>query len=111
MGTNGNITISAEDVKLIRKFEEILKRGYYCDGGQVTEVHNRVLGTRLSPTNCSSCIRQRITALVEALNRFERLNAKVEEEKVEETPEETKPEQEDIKERMARVRAAKKSKK
>ena len=87
MGTNGNITISAEDVKIIRKFEDILKRGYYCDGGQVTEVHNRVLGTRLSPTNCSACVRQRITALVEALNRFERLNAKVEEEKKEDTPE------------------------
>lgn len=107
MGTNGNITISAEDVELIRKFEEILRRGYYCDGGQVTSLHNKVLGTRLSPTNCSSCIRQRISALVDALNRFEKLN-----EKVEETPvEENKPEQEDIKERMARVREAKKSKK
>ena len=109
MGTNGNITISAEDVNLIRKFEEILRRGYYCDGGQVTSLHNKVLGTRLSPTNCSSCIRQRISALVDALNRFEKLNEKVEE-TPEETPEETKPE-ESMKERMARVRAAKKSKK
>ena len=96
-----------EDIAFVEKAIEIRNKGYYLDGGQLTEVYNRVLSKRATPTNCGSCIRARITELEGALAQFKKLN-----EKVEETPvEETKPEQEDIKERMARVRAAKKSKK
>ena len=96
-----------EDVKFVEKAIEIRNKGYYIDGGQLTEVYNRVLEKRATPTQCGSCLRQRVNELEGALAQFKKLN-----EKVEETPvEETKPEQEDIKERMARVRAAKKSKK
>lgn len=126
------ININAEDYQTIRKFEDILRRGYYCDGGQVTELHNRVLGTRLASTNCGSCIRQRINALVEAANKFDRLSQRlsesVSEVKVEDVEnavnlhsnslgclpqEENKEltEAEKMKERMAKVRAAKKDKK
>lgn len=52
-----------EDVKLVEKFIEIRNKGFYCDGGQLTEVYNRVLDKRAAPTNCGSCIRARINEL------------------------------------------------
>ncbi len=80
-----------EDVKMVEKFIEIKNKGYYCDGGQLTEVYNRVLEKRVNPTNCGSCIRQRINELEEALNRFKKLSEELEEKKVEDnTPEENK---------------------
>lgn len=81
------ININAEDLKLIRKFEDILCRGYYADGKQVTDLHNKVLGTRLASTNCSSCIRSRIQALVDAANKFERLSQRMSEKASESVPE------------------------
>lgn len=65
-----------EDVKLVEKFIDIKNKGYYCDGRQLTEVYNRVLSKNVNPTNCGSCIRQRINELEEALNRFKRLSEK-----------------------------------
>lgn len=67
------MTINSEDLKMIRKFQDIMSRGYYCDGKQVTDLHNKVLGTRLNSTNCGACIRNRIQALVEAADKFERM--------------------------------------
>lgn len=102
------MTITNEDLELIRKFQAIRDKGYYCDGKQVTDLHNKVLCTRLNPTNCSSCIRQRINALVAAADKFERMmKVQNEEEKVEE------PKDKDalIKERLAKARQAKKAKK
>lgn len=60
------------DIKLIEKFIDIRNRGYYCDGGQVTEVYNRVLNKNLRPSNCSSCIRQRISELEVALKAYKK---------------------------------------
>lgn len=81
-----------EDIKLVEKFIDIKNRGYYVDGAQLTEVYNRVLDKRVSPTNCGSCIRGRINELEEALNRFKRMSEKasesVSEVKVEDTPQE-----------------------
>ena len=82
---------TSDDVKMVEKFIEIKNKGYYCDGGQLTEVYNRVLEKRVNPTNCGSCIRQRINELEEALNRFKKLSEELEEKKVEDnTPEENK---------------------
>jgi hypothetical protein len=67
-----------EDVKMVEKFIEIRNKGYYADGGQLTEVYNRVLDKRATPTNCGSCIRQRINELEQALERFKRLSAEQE---------------------------------
>lgn len=70
-----------EDIKLVEKFIEIRNKGFYIDGGQLTEVYNRVLDKRVNPTNCGSCIRQRINELEESLNRYKRsLEASKEEE-------------------------------
>ena len=70
-----------EDVKLVEKFIEIRNKGYYADGGQLTEVYNRVLDKRATPTNCGSCIRQRINELEQALDKFKKLSAEQEENK------------------------------
>jgi ribosomal protein S21 len=85
-----------DDILLVEKFIDIKNKGYYADGAQLTEVYNRVLDKRVSPTNCGSCIRGRINELEEALNRFKRMSEKasesVSEVKVEDTPqEENKP--------------------
>lgn len=63
-----------EDIKIVEKFIDIRNKGYYADGTQLTQVYNRVLDKRVNPTNCGSCIRQRINELEEALNRFKRLS-------------------------------------
>lgn len=79
-----NYTFNAEDIKLIRKFEEIKNRGYYASGNEVTAVYNRVFGTSLSSTSCGSCLRGRIQQMVDALNNFEKLSKRQEELKAQE---------------------------
>lgn len=101
------MTITNEDLELIRKFQAIRDKGYYCDGKQVTDLHNKVLGTRLNPTNCGSCIRQRINALVAAADKFERMI----ENKAQIPPSESIPEVKVATDKMAKVRAARKLKK
>lgn len=61
-----------EDVSMVEKFIEIKNKGYYCDGGQLTEVYNRVLEKSAPPTNCGSCMRARISELETALNSFKK---------------------------------------
>lgn len=61
-----------EDVSMVEKFIEIKNKGYYCDGGQLTEVYNRVLEKNVPPTNCGSCMRARISELETALNSFKK---------------------------------------
>lgn len=77
-----------EDIKLVEKFIDIRNKGYYADGTQLTQVYNRVLNKRVNPTNCGSCIRQRINELEEALNRFKRLSEASEQVEPTVTPEE-----------------------
>lgn len=115
-----------EDIELIEKLIEIKNRGYYCDGKQLTEVYNRVLEKNVNVTNCGSCMRQRIGELEEALNRFRNVSSlhsnplgvskrlsetKKEEEVTPDKVEENKAlREENMKEKMAKVRAAKKNK-
>lgn len=61
-----------EDVKLVEKFIAIRNKGFYCDGGQLTQVYNRVLEKSAPTTNCGSCMRQRIGELETALNSFKK---------------------------------------
>lgn len=63
---------TSDDVKMVEKFIEIKNKGYYCDGGQLTEVYNRVLEKSVPPTNCGSCMRARISELETALNSFKK---------------------------------------
>lgn len=81
-----------EDISLIEKFIEIKNKGYYADGGQVTDVYNRVLEKNVNVTNCGSCLRGRITELEDALRRFKTLAKEQETTEVDNsTPEENKP--------------------
>lgn len=64
------MTITENDLILIKKFEDILKHGFYASGSEVTAVYNKVFGTKLSSTNCSSCIRSRVQKLVQAKNLY-----------------------------------------
>ena len=131
-----------DNIRFVEKAIELKNKGFYIDGKQLTEVYNEVLDKRVNPTNCGSCIRQRIIELETALNVFKsrmelsgftntddyinELNAiedelgiskpseNVLEDKVSNTKEEknkalTKAEM--MKERMAKVRAARKNKK
>lgn len=67
-----------EDIEKIEKFISIKNRGYYADGGQVTEVYNRVLEKNVNVTNCGSCLRGRIQELEAALNHFKELTKRQE---------------------------------
>ena len=71
------MTISEENRSIIRKFENIMRRGLYASGEQVTQIYNSVLDKNVRPTNCGSCIRSRITELVNALNKVEADEAKL----------------------------------
>jgi len=77
---------TSDDIKMVEKFIEIKNRGLYCDGGQLTVVYNRVLDRKVNPTNCGSCIRQRINELESALNRFKELDKGLKEQEVDNVP-------------------------
>jgi formate dehydrogenase assembly factor FdhD len=79
---------TSDDIKMVEKFIEIKNRGLYCDGGQLTEIYNRVLDRKVNPTNCGSCIRQRINELEAALNKFKMLSEELKEEEVDNVPQE-----------------------
>lgn len=68
-----------EDIELVEKFIDIKNRGYYCDGTQLTQVYNRVLGKNVNVTNCGTCLRGRVSELEAALNRFKEMCKKQEE--------------------------------
>lgn len=89
MIVNG-INWTDDDITMVEKFIEIKNKGYYCDGKQLTDVYNRLLGKHVNPTNCGSCLRQRTNELEGALNHARELERQAAEKKAAE--EESKPE-------------------
>ena len=81
-----------EDIEKIEKFISIKNRGYYADGGQVTEVYNRVLEKNVNVTNCGTCLRGRIQELENELKRFESLSERTKVEEVAPVKDEPKEE-------------------
>ena len=83
--------ISSEDLEKIDKFENIMNRGFYAAGTEVTDLYNKIFDQKLSYTNCSSCIRTRISKMAVAKKRYLEQLAQAEENKqeVEEKKEET----------------------
>lgn len=65
-----------KDKEAVRKFIQIKNRGYFVNSNTLQEVYNRVLEKNLSPTNCSSCLRARVTELEKALRQWEADEAK-----------------------------------
>jgi len=80
--------MTEDDVKIVEKFISIRNRGLYADGGQVTEVYNRVLNKNVRPTSCGSCIRQRVNELEVALNAYKRLQEALKNNDLDDTPSE-----------------------
>ena len=72
------IQITDSNMEKIRKFKHMLSSSYYADGGEVTEVYNEVFGRHERPTNCGTCIRQRMVQLVGAMEAIERRLEEVE---------------------------------
>ena len=81
--------ISSEDLEKIDKFENIMNRGFYAAGTEVTDLYNKIFDQKLSYTNCSSCIRTRISKMAVAKKRYLEQLAQAEENKQEEKKEET----------------------
>lgn len=81
--------LTSEDLEKIDKFENIMNRGFFASGIEVTDLYNKIFDQRLSYTNCSSCIRTRISKMVRAKKRYLEELAQAEENKVEEKKEET----------------------
>lgn len=88
-----------EDKETVRKFISIKNKGYYVNGTVLTNLYNKILGKNVSPTNCGSCLRNRVTELENALRQWEANEAKEAAKKAEEeakiaevdnTPEELK---------------------
>jgi hypothetical protein len=102
-------TITNEDLKLIRRFQELKEKGFYCDSKQLQEVYNRVLNKHVAPTTCGSCMRQRIAELVAAVDKFERELSNIENKTQIQPTESTSP-VEGATDKMAKARAAKKKK-
>lgn len=85
------MVLTSEDIEKIDKFEQIMNRGFFASGTEVTDLYNKIFDQKLSYTNCSSCIRTRISKMVTAKRRYLEELAKAEENKpqVEEKKEET----------------------
>lgn len=92
--------ISNEDRELIRKFEDIMRKGRYCNGRQLQTVYNRVFDVTMAATSCGSCLRARTQKLVAVLNKEEADEAKQAEIKAQEAlkQEDPTPIKEEIKE-------------
>ena len=86
-----NYTFTNDDIAFIERAIELKNKGFFIDGKQVTDVYNRVLQKRANPTNCGSCIRQRISELEAALNSFK---AKIAQESVKEAEVDNTPQDE-----------------
>lgn len=122
-----------DDIALVEKLVDIRNRGYFADGKQVTDLYNKILNKNLPTTNCSSCIRARITELENALKRFKKqaelsgltasqLIDEINDIKADLSPSESVTEEDEttikedenkaaMKARMVKVRAARKAKK
>ena len=98
-----------EDVKLVERFVEIRKKGFYVDSQQLTNTYNRILGKHVANTTCGSCLSQRVRELEAALNQFKRQVENIEN-KAESEPKESTSLVEGATDRMAKVRAARKKK-
>lgn len=60
----------------IRELKRLMDSGSRVSGGDVTALYNGVFSRRLAPTNCSTCVKRRITALWQRLQREEKDNGK-----------------------------------
>ena len=65
--------LDSDTIEKIEKFKNILDKGLHCNGAEVTMTYNKVFGTKLTPTNCASCVRHRIGKMYAELQRIKKL--------------------------------------
>ena len=58
------------DIIVMETIIQLVKRGQRINGGEITELYNKVLKKNLKPTNCSSCINQRYKELKQSYDKF-----------------------------------------
>lgn len=73
------MNFTKENIELIEKFIIIKNQGRYASGQEVTKVYNEVFDKNIPTSNCSSCIRTRITELENALRNFKKLSEQAQE--------------------------------
>lgn len=60
----------SEDIIMFQKMMDIVKRGKYISGTDVTKLHNKIYNKNLRPTNCATCIKGRYQDILRAYNAF-----------------------------------------
>lgn len=69
--SNEERTISEEDIEKIKYYHSLLSKSYFPDTEKMQEVYNRVMPTPLLPTNCGTCIRNRIMEMYDLVKKIE----------------------------------------
>lgn len=93
------MNFTEENVRMVKKFIDIKRKGYYCSSSAVKDVYNSVFETNWKGTSCASCLRSKIQELENALRKWEAEQAKkaqeadVTNDKVVDTPQEKKEEE------------------
>ena len=59
-----------DQLQAMERMINIVKRGYYIAGKDVTKLYNEIFNKELPVTNCSSCIRQRFAELRQSYNNY-----------------------------------------
>ena len=90
-------TFSDEDIKLVERFIDLKKKGYYVSGSELTSTYNRILHKNKAVTNCGACLRAMVSELETALNYFKTQLAKTNEAKEEPVVEEELPKKTPVK--------------
>ena len=60
----------SEDIQMMEAFIDIIKRGRYISGGDVTSLHIKIFNRNLRVTNCATCIKGRYNDLKRAYDAF-----------------------------------------
>lgn len=64
-------TISEEDIEQIKYYHSLLSKSYFPDTEKMQEVYNRIMPKPLLPTNCGTCIRNRIMEMYNLVKQIE----------------------------------------
>lgn len=64
------IVFDSSDLLVVEKMTDIVKRGRYLSGGDVTKLHNKLFKRNLRVTNCATCIKNRWNDIKKAYDLF-----------------------------------------
>lgn len=64
-------TITSEDIEQIKYYHSLLSKSYFPDTEKMQELYNRIMPQPLLPTNCGTCIRNRIMEMYNLVKQIE----------------------------------------